>query len=88
MHKRQMKKTFLLAFIFGMPLIGIQSGARADRYYLVGVGRNAAGAWSVTVPMKSVEQCETAGLKLQAAGKNKKLTNQTDFVGYECVLGD
>lgn len=83
-----MRKLVSLAAVFGIGLTGIQSVAKADKFYLVGVGRNAAGAWSVTVPMKSVEQCETAGLKLQAAGKNKKLTNQTDFVGYECVLGD
>jgi hypothetical protein len=72
----------------GISLTAFQSPARADKFYLVGVGRNAAGAWSITLPMKSVEQCETAGLKLQAAAKNKKLTNQADFVGYECVLGD
>ena len=78
-----MKKLLLV-----LASIAIATPAYADKFYLVGVGRNAAGAWSVTVPMKSIEQCETAGLKLQAAGKNKKLTNQTDFVGYECVVGD
>jgi hypothetical protein len=83
-----MQKTLLALAAVGVALTCVHSPAYADKFYLVGVGRNPAGAWSVTVPMKSIEQCETAGLKLQAAGKNKKLTNQTDFVGYECVLGD
>jgi hypothetical protein len=66
----------------------VATPAYAERYYLISTGRTTNGVWSVSVPMKSVEQCETAGLKLQAAGQDKKLTGTSVFVGYECILGD
>lgn len=62
--------------------------AYAERVYLISVGRSGGDRWTTTVPMKSIEQCEAAGLKLQAAGKNGKLTNMSDFVGYECIFGE
>ena len=62
--------------------------AEARRIYLVGIEfGQIPGKTTIVIPMDSMEQCEAAGMKLQASVESGRLKPVSHRLGYECIVG-
>ena len=81
----------LSATAFSLVCLVWAPAASAEQVYLVIFAASREGITSSALPMESKEQCQAAGIKLQANNSNggsiQEAVRGTFRIGYECILG-